>query len=92
MRVDADRRGTFGRLLFEYRYLAGLSQERLAERAGLSLRGIQDLERGVRRTPYPATARRVADALELLESDRRSFLEAARSSARGRSWQSRHGL
>lgn len=74
--LDANRRGRFGQLLRKYRYRAGLSQEQLAERAGRSLRGIQDLERGVRRTPYPATVRRVADALELDESDRRSLMEA----------------
>jgi transcriptional regulator with XRE-family HTH domain len=42
--------------LRRYRVLAGLSQEALAERAGLSRRGIADLERGARRFPYPDTA------------------------------------
>lgn len=32
-------------LLQQYRQAAGLSQEELAERAGLSARGISDLER-----------------------------------------------
>ena len=36
-------------LLLRYRMAAGLSQEDLAERAGLSRRGISDLERGARR-------------------------------------------
>jgi transcriptional regulator with XRE-family HTH domain len=34
-------------LLLQHRLAAGLSQEELAKRAGLSRRGISDLERGV---------------------------------------------
>lgn len=41
----------FGTLLRSHRVEAGLSQERLAERAGLSARGISDLERGERQAP-----------------------------------------
>jgi len=52
-----DGPGPFGVLLLRYRMAAGLSQEDLAERAGLSRRGISDLERGARRAPHPATAR-----------------------------------
>jgi transcriptional regulator with XRE-family HTH domain len=37
----------FGALLKHYRRAAGLTQEALAEQARLSVRGIQDLERGV---------------------------------------------
>ncbi len=36
----------FGALLKSFRRTAGLTQEALAERAHLSVRGIQDLERG----------------------------------------------
>ena len=43
----------FGELLRRYRIAAGLSQEALAERAGLSAHGISDLERGARRFPCP---------------------------------------
>jgi transcriptional regulator with XRE-family HTH domain len=50
----------FGALL--HRLAAGLSQAELAERAGLSARGISDLERGVRQAPYPATLRRLAES------------------------------
>ena len=42
---------TFGQLLKRYRTSAGLTQEALAERAGLSARGISDMERGLRRAP-----------------------------------------
>ena len=68
--------GSFGVVLREYRAQAGLSQEELAERAGLSRRGVADLERGARRLPHPATVRRLADALEL-PPDRRAALQSA---------------
>jgi predicted ATPase/DNA-binding XRE family transcriptional regulator len=46
----------------------GLTQERLAERAGLSVHGIQKLERGVTR-PYRETTRRLSRALQLAPND-----------------------
>lgn len=70
----------FGDLLLRHRLTAGLSQEELAERAGLSRRGISDLERGARR-PHPGTARRLADALELGAEDRDDFVGANRVQA-----------
>jgi transcriptional regulator with XRE-family HTH domain len=57
-------------LLQRYRLAAGLSQEELAERAGLGRRRISGLERGVRRAPYPASMRRLAEAPGL-NSDQR---------------------
>jgi hypothetical protein len=48
----------FSALLRAARLAAGLTQGALATRAGLSVRGIQDLERGVvapRRSPTPAS-------------------------------------
>ena len=68
----------FGTLLRSYRLAAGLSQERLAERAGLSLRGISDLERGVRTTPRLETVRMLAEGLELAPDARDTLLRAAR--------------
>ena len=51
----------FGELLRRLRVAAGLTQEALAERAGLSARGLSDLERGVRprhaRTPWTYSSR-----------------------------------
>ena len=70
--------GQFGDLLQRHRLVAGLSQEELAERAGLSRRGISDLERGERRAPYPATVRRLAEALGLDEAGRTALHIAAR--------------
>jgi WD40 repeat protein/class 3 adenylate cyclase len=55
--------GGFAESLRRHRLAAGLTQEGLAERAGLSARGVQDLERGLRRSPHPDTARRLASAL-----------------------------
>ena len=70
---------TFGDLLRRYRSSAGLSQTELAERAGLSRRGISDLERSIRHTPYPATVRRLVKALGLGHADRAALLSAARA-------------
>ena len=73
--------GPFGALLRQQRQASGLSQKELAERAGLSRRGISDLERGERRTPYPATVRRLAEALGLEGSERAALLSASRQQA-----------
>ena len=70
----------FAELLRQHRLRAGLSQEALAERAGLSARGISDLERGIRRTPYPATIARLATALGLDAPTHDALLSAARQS------------
>src|SRR5712692_901218 len=84
-RVAADASEEFGALLRRYRLEAGLTQEALAERAGLSAHGISDLERGARTRPYLATFDRLASALGL--SDRqRAALHAKRRSANTVSW------
>src|SRR5918911_509574 len=67
----------FGALLQQYRAAAGVSQEELAERAGLSRRGISDLERGERRSPHPATVRRLAAAMNLDPNDRAALVASA---------------
>jgi transcriptional regulator with XRE-family HTH domain len=69
-------RGTqsFAAVLRRYRIVAGLSQEALAERAGLSVRGISDLERGLSRTPRLHTLARLADALGLEPAARRALM------------------
>ena len=56
---------TFGTLLKRYRLAAGLTQEALAETAGLSRQGIADLERGARTQPRKETVRLLAEALHL---------------------------
>jgi predicted ATPase/DNA-binding XRE family transcriptional regulator len=69
---------TFSQVLRQLRTAASLSQETLAERAGVSLRGISDLERGVRRAPHLTTVRMLADALGLDSTDRQALQAAAR--------------
>ena len=81
MTTPADGVGPFAVLLQRYRQAAGLSQEELAERAGLSARGISDLERGVRRSPYPATVRRLVEALSLDDAERATLVAAAQPCA-----------
>jgi predicted ATPase/DNA-binding XRE family transcriptional regulator len=66
----------FGARLRRLRETSGLTQEDLAARAGLSAKGISDLERGARRRPYPHTVRALADALELSEDERASLSAA----------------
>ncbi len=68
----------FGQSLRRFRERAGLTQEELAERAGLTAHGISALERGVRRRPYPHTIRMLAEALGLSDDDRASLFAAAR--------------
>jgi transcriptional regulator with XRE-family HTH domain len=72
-------RGSFGARLRAWRHRACLSQEQLAARAGLSERTVRDLEAGRVRSPRPETVRLLADALQLSEPERASWLEAARA-------------
>lgn len=68
----------FGELLRQHRHTHGWTQAELAERAHLSARGVNDLERGARRTPRRDTVSLLADALELVGDAREAFLAAAR--------------
>ena len=82
--VDKERaqNGTFGtgevfaERLRSLREAAGLTQEELAFRAGLSPSAVGALERGARRRPYPHTVTALADALGLNEEGRSSLLAA----------------
>ncbi|HET9659765.1 MAG TPA: helix-turn-helix domain-containing protein, partial [Thermomicrobiales bacterium] len=67
------------------RLSAGLSQEELAERSGLSARTISDLERGLSLDPRPDTIRMLAEGLALTADERRSLIAAARPELRTRS-------
>src|SRR5262249_7543691 len=69
---------SFAVLLRGYRAAARLTQEELAERSGVSARAITDLERGVRRFPYPDTVDRLAEALNLRAADRERLRRARR--------------
>ncbi|MBV9024452.1 MAG: helix-turn-helix domain-containing protein [Streptomycetaceae bacterium] len=62
-----------GTLLREERILAGLTQEQLADRSGISERTIRNLERGVSGPPRQKSVELLADALAL-PTDRRERL------------------
>jgi predicted ATPase/transcriptional regulator with XRE-family HTH domain len=71
----------FGGLLRRYRVAAGLTQEELAERAGISTRGVSDLERGAHGLPRKDTLQLLLDALDLTATDRTTLVAAARRPA-----------
>src|SRR5262245_44933216 len=68
----------FGALLRGHRRAAGLTQVALAERAGLSQRGLQHLEAGDAR-PHPATLDALVGALDLAPEDRARLRAAGRT-------------
>ncbi|HET8626058.1 MAG TPA: tetratricopeptide repeat protein [Thermomicrobiales bacterium] len=71
----------FGALLRRLRLAAGLTQEALAERAGLSAKAVSELERDPARTPRLDSVTLLADALVLDPAARARFLAAARPDA-----------
>jgi predicted ATPase len=73
----ADGRRTFADLLLDLRVQAGLSQEELAERAGLSVRTIRELEAGRVARPRKDSVRLLAEGLGLHDGDAERFLAAA---------------
>ncbi len=81
--MSAETTAPVGALLKEYRLAAGLTQEALAERAGISARSVQAIEHGTNK-PHPDTARRLADALGLTQDERARLLAVATSAPRRR--------
>lgn len=73
---DEGRRG-FADLLLDLRVQAGLSQEELADRAGLSVRTIRELEAGRVARPRKDSVRLLAEGLDLRDGDASKFLAAA---------------
>src|SRR5262249_32366134 len=73
--------GGFAGLLRQLRAQAGLTQEELAEAAGLSPRSVSDLERGIHATAHKDTAALLAGALGIAEPTRGLFVAAARGRA-----------
>src|SRR5215208_986312 len=71
----------FGDLLRRYRVAARLTQEELAERAGVSTRGVSDLERGAHGLPRKDTLQLLLGALALSPADRTTLVAAARRPA-----------
>jgi transcriptional regulator with XRE-family HTH domain/tetratricopeptide (TPR) repeat protein len=70
---------TFGARLLHHRKAAGLSQEELSERSGVSVRAISDMERGRARSPQRRTTEALIDALDLGEPDREELRRLART-------------
>jgi predicted ATPase/DNA-binding XRE family transcriptional regulator len=75
-------RGSLAELLREFRLAAGLTQEQLGARAGLSARTISDLERGIHKAPYRYTLDAVTGALNLSPEQKRE-VESSVTRARG---------
>ncbi len=67
-----------GRLLVAFRVGRGWSQEELANRSGLSVRAIRDLERGHVRRPRRASVALLADAFGLTDAERGAVAAAVR--------------
>jgi transcriptional regulator with XRE-family HTH domain len=68
---------SLGPTLRSLRSRAGLSQEGLADLAGLSARTVSDLERGIHQRARRDSIRRIADALDLAPAERRRFEQVA---------------
>jgi transcriptional regulator with XRE-family HTH domain len=68
------REPAFGAQLRQLREAAGLTQEQLAERSGLTAKAISALERGERQRPYPHTVQALASALGLDDKDLAALL------------------
>lgn len=83
----------FGELLRRSRQTAALSQQGLAERAGLSVDALRALERGRRVAPRPYTLALLAGALNLTPEEHAAFIAVAtggpRPSPLPRSWRRR---
>ncbi|MGY1694746.1 MULTISPECIES: ATP-binding protein [unclassified Geodermatophilus] len=83
MSADSGHTPSFGAHLRRLREAAGLSQEELAELAGVTRNAISALERGERRRPHPHTVRSLADALHLSGPERAALLAAVPREAAG---------
>jgi transcriptional regulator with XRE-family HTH domain/tetratricopeptide (TPR) repeat protein len=71
----------FGRLLQAHRSAAGITQEQLAQRSGLSVRAISDIERGRTTRPFMRSVRMLAQAMKLPAAAQARFYNAARGVA-----------
>src|SRR5215471_10057806 len=69
----------FGPVLRGWRLAAGLTQEELAQKAGLSVRAVADIERGRTLRPYRRSVALLAEALGLSGQDLTAFTHTVRS-------------
>src|SRR5947209_19274282 len=75
--VSVATQESFGQLVRRYRRDALLTQEALAERAGISVRAVQGIEAGSKHQPRSDTLRLLMEALAVTEDEQGSFLAAA---------------
>ncbi len=75
----------FAQLLRQHRSQRGLTQEALAERAGISLASVSLLERGLIRSPQKGTLHLLVHALDLSPEERAAFIATASAARAGRS-------
>ncbi|MBV8368776.1 MAG: helix-turn-helix domain-containing protein [Candidatus Eremiobacteraeota bacterium] len=80
---------SFGPLLRQFRVAAGLTQEALAERAGVSADGIGALERGTNQAPQRDTLKLLIKALNLNIEEERALASLAIRSSRPRDYSRR---
>lgn len=81
--MDPPADDSLGSYLRELRRAAGMTQEELAERAGISARTVSDVERGLRSVVHADTARRLASALGLTGQSLKEFDALARGRGAG---------
>ncbi|MFC0431030.1 tetratricopeptide repeat protein [Kutzneria buriramensis] len=74
--------GDLAELVRELRLRAGLTQESLAERCGVSVRTIRSMETGTQRSYHLASVRRLADGLALSPQEHDRLVMAVLDSAR----------
>jgi tetratricopeptide (TPR) repeat protein/transcriptional regulator with XRE-family HTH domain len=67
----------FGGVVRQHRRRLGLSQQEVADRSGVTVRGLRKIESGRIATPRPVTVRLLADAFGLTGADRDQFCSAA---------------
>lgn len=76
MRLSAIQ--NFAIALKQLRAAHGMTQEELAERSGVSVRSISDLERGISRFPHKDTVRLLVDAMHLTPEEEQQMLALTR--------------
>lgn len=79
----SEHEGSAGALVQVHRRRLGLTQEQLADRAGLSVRTVRNVERDRSDAPRRASVLALADALALDEADRGALLAATASAGTG---------
>jgi tetratricopeptide (TPR) repeat protein/transcriptional regulator with XRE-family HTH domain len=82
MDVVNEQFSAFGKLLLSHRRAAGLSQAKLAEASGVSIRALRELERGRAQAAKQRSAEMLAIALKLTGAERALFLAAAKEGRR----------